>query len=211
MTLPGRSRFVMEAKPAPRAGVTLFCVREHLPSLWTRMVLNEKEVAGARIEWIKPGQPNHDLLVLNPSLVLPTLADRDTVIHPARVIAEYLDERYPHPRLLPPDPAVRARLRMTMQRFEQDLFPWAQTVMEGKTAEAKAARKSLQDALLASSRLFTPRGWFLSPDFSLVDCAWGALFSQLSTLGVKLAGDTQNLVKYAERVFARPAIQRALR
>jgi RNA polymerase-associated protein len=201
----------MDTKPAPRAGVTLFCARDSLPCLWTRMVLAEKEVAGARIEWIKPGQPNHDLLVLNPSLVLPTLADRDTVIHPARVIAEYLDERYPHPRLLPPDPAVRARLRMTMMRFEQELFPWAQTILEGKAADAKPARKLLNDALLASARLFPLRGWFLSPDFSLVDCAWGALMSQLGPLGMKLSGDTVNLVKYAERVFARPGIQRALR
>src|SRR5688500_17441481 len=106
MVLPGRSRYVMDTKPAPRAGVTLFCGRDHLPSLWTRMVLAEKEVAGARIEWIKPGQPNHDLLVLNPAQILPTLADRDTVIYPAQVIAEYLDERYPHPRLLPLDPAT---------------------------------------------------------------------------------------------------------
>ncbi|HSW11328.1 MAG TPA: glutathione S-transferase N-terminal domain-containing protein, partial [Solimonas sp.] len=87
----------MDSKPAPRSGLTLFCARDSIACLWTRIVLAEKDVDGARIEWVTPGKPNHDLMVLNPTLALPTLADRETVIHPAQVINEYLDERYPHP------------------------------------------------------------------------------------------------------------------
>ena len=106
MSLRARSKFVPENKPAPRAGVTLFCERDSLQSHWARLVLAEKEVEGARIEWTNPGKPSEDLLVLNPQLTLPTLTDRDVAIHPARVIVEYLDERYPHPRLMPADLAL---------------------------------------------------------------------------------------------------------
>src|SRR3546814_4352685 len=75
--LPGKSRYVMDARPAPRAGVTLFCARGELPSSWVRVVLAEKDVDGARIEQLTPGKPHQDLMVLNPSGELPTLVDRD--------------------------------------------------------------------------------------------------------------------------------------
>ncbi|MGH8630980.1 MAG: glutathione S-transferase N-terminal domain-containing protein, partial [Burkholderiales bacterium] len=192
-------------------GLTLFCSRVGLGSLWTRIVLHEKEVDNARLEWVLPGQLNQDLLVLNPSLDLPTLADRDTVIHPASVIVEYLDERYPHPKLMPPDPAARARLRMVLLRFEQQLFPWAERILaDGKSPEAKEARQALADALAGSLRMFPARGWFLGLDYNLVDCAWAALMSRLPALGLKLGGDTQALSKYGERLLARPSVRAAL-
>lgn len=209
-SLRTRSKYVMEGKPAPKAGLTLFCTRDSLACLWTRIVLAEKDVDGARIEWVNPGKPNHDLLVLNPSLALPTLADRETVIHPAQVINEYLDERYPHPKLSPPDPAAKARLRMALMRFEQDLFPLAHKVLADKGNEAKAARQALTDALATSQRMFPARGWFLGLDYNLADCAWAALFSQLPRLDLKPTGDNQALLRYAERLLHRPAVRKAL-
>lgn len=211
MAIPARTKYVMDSKPAPRAGLTLFCAQDSVGSLWARIVISEKDVDGARIEWITPGRPNHDFLVLNPAQTLPTLADRDTVIHPAHVIAEYLDERYPHPRLLPPDPATRARLRMAMMRFGQDLFPATEAALRGKGADARAARKTLADALLQNARLFPARGWFLGTEFSLADCGWAALFWQARPLELKFTGEAQNMIKYAERLFSRPAVQRVLR
>lgn len=211
MSLRARSKYVMDSKPANRAGLTLFCTRSGLGCLWTRIVLAEKDVDSARLEWVLPGRMNQDLLVLNPALDLPTLADRDTVIHPAAVIAEYLDERYPHPKLMPPDPAARARVRMALLRFEHDLFPWAEKALADKgTAEGKQARQALSDALAASQRMFPARGWFLGLEYNLADCAWAALFAQLPQLGLKLGGDTHTLVKYAERLLARPAVRAAL-
>lgn len=210
MTLRARSKYVMDSKPAPRAGLTLFCSRDSLACLWTRIVLAEKDVDGARIEWINPGKPNHDLLVLNPTLELPTLADRDTVIHPAQVINEYLDERFPHPKMSPPDPAARAKLRMAVLRLERDLLPLAQRAISDKGADGKAAKLALAEALLASQRMFPARGWFLGLDYNLADCAWAALFSQLPQLNLKLGGDVQPLLRYAERLLHRPAVRKAL-
>lgn len=211
MAIPAKSRFVMEGKPAPRAGLTLFCTREDIPSLWTRIVLAEKDVDGARIEWVSLGKPHHDLLLLNPSATLPTLADRDTVIFPAGIVAEYLDERYPHPRLVPSDPAAKARLRMVLGHVETEMYALAATIMAApKSADAKAARKLLGENLLASSRLFPQRGWCLGLDYNLADCAWAALFARLPALGLKLPADP-GLQRYAERLLLRPSVQSALR
>lgn len=211
MTLRARTKYVIPDKPAPRAGVTLFVARGALDSHWARLVLAEKDVDGARIETIQPGKPNHDLAILNPAMTLPTLIDRDTVIHPASVLVEYLDERYPHPRLLPSDPAARARVRMAVLRIEQDCFPLVAQIIGGNAAEARAARKTLGDNLLGSARLFPARGWFLGQDYNLADCAWAVLFHHLVPLGLKLPADMAPMVKYAERLFSRPAFQRSLR
>lgn len=210
MSLRARSKYVMDTKPAQRAGLVLYCSRDSLACLWTRIVLAEKDVDGARIEWVNPARPNQDLLVLNPTLDLPTLSDRETVIHPAAVINEYLDERFPHPKLSPPDPAARARLRMALLRLERDLFPLAQRALSEKGTDAKAAKLALAEALAASQRMFPARGWFLGLDYNLADCAWAALFTQLPQLGLKLSGDIQPLVKYAERLLHRPAVRKAL-
>lgn len=211
MSLRSRTKYIIPDKPAPRAGVTLFAARDTLDSHWARLVLAEKDVDGARLEIVAPGKPNHDLAVLNPAMTLPTLVDRDTVIHPASVVVEYLDERYPHPKLLPADPAARARVRMAVQRIEHDFFPLVPRIQRGPAADAKAARKLLADHLTTSARMFPVRGWFLGQDYNLADCALAVLFHQLPPLGLKLPADMQVMVKYAERLFMRPAFQRTLR
>ena len=211
MSLRARTKFVAENKPAVRAGVTLFCDRDSLQSHWVRLVLMEKDVDGARIEWVSANKPHEDLLILNPELTLPTLIDRDTVIHPASVIAQYLDERYPIPRLMPSDPAVRARLRMVLARLENDLFPMAGFILAGK-GDVKTARKTLTEHLITSAKLCPPaRGWFMGLDYNLVDCAWAVLLYRLGSLNLKLPNDVAPLVRYAERLFARPAFQKTLR
>lgn len=211
MALPGKSRYVMDGRPAPRAGVALFFAKDQLPSRWTRIVLAEKDVDGARSESVIAGRPHQDLMVLNPSGELPTLVDRDTVLYPAAIIAEYLDERYPHPALLPADPAARARVRMIVSRVDRELFPLAAAILAApKSPGAKLARKQLQDALGGSARLFPARGWCLGLDYNLADCAWAALFSAIAPLGLKLPADPA-LQRYVERLLARPAVQSVLR
>ncbi len=202
----------MQTRPGARAGLTLFCSPANFGSLWARIVLTEKDVDHARTEWVRPGsKPHPDLVVLNPTLTLPTLADRDAVIYPAGIICEYLDERYPHPRLTPQDPAARALLRMMLSRMEQELLPLAQAIIDAPRAPAaKAQRKQLTDSLMASSAYFPLRGWCMGLDFNLADCAWGALLSQLSALQIKLPADPL-LLRYMERVLARPSIQTCLR
>lgn len=209
MSVRARSKYVMDGRPTVRSGLTLYCAPHSIPSLWVRLVLAEKDVDSARVEWVSPSRPNQDLLVLNPSLELPTLADRDLVLHAAAVIAEYLDERYPHPKLMPPDPAARARLRMALLEFQQHLFPLAEQARE-RGDDGKTARKALGEALQRYQRLFPARGWFLGLEYNLADCAWAALLSQLPQLGLKSAEDIPWLAPYAGRLLARPSVRTAL-
>lgn len=212
MSIPAKSKYVMQTRPGARAGLTLFCSPANFGSLWARIVLTEKDVDHARTEWVRPSsKPHPDLVVLNPTLSLPTLADRDAVIYPAGIICEYLDDRYPHPRLTPQDPAARALLRMMLARMEQELLPLAQSIIdEPRAPTAKAQRKRLTDSLVASSAYFPQRGWCMGLEFSLADCAWGALLSQLSALQIKVPDDPQ-LLRYIERVLARPSVLACLR
>lgn len=208
MSLRAKSKFVPASKPAGHAGALLFCSADAVPCHWARLVLAEKDVESARVIYEQPERPSEDLLVLNPGRTLPTLADRDTVIYPARVIAEYLDERFPHPPMMPPEPAMRANLRMVMDRLEQDFFPLAAVMAAGDGGRAARVQCFAQLSMVA--RLFPARGWFLGLDYSIVDCAWGALLWRLQQIGAGFPADAESIQKYATRVFARPAFQRSL-
>ncbi len=211
MSLRAKTKYIAPSKPAHNAGMTLFCSADAIPCHWARLVLAEKDVDSARIEIQKPGRVSEDLLVLNPEQILPTLTDREAVIYPARVIVEYLDERYPHPPMLPAEPSARARLRMVMDRLEQDFFSAVVAIEQGPPAAARAARKRLTDHLLSSARLFPARGWFLGmSDYSVVDCAWVALFWRLSELQLVLPAGADPIRHYSQRAFARPSFARSL-
>jgi len=211
MAIPAKSKYVMDARPGARAGITLFCAPDDLAGLWARIVLAEKDIDHARVEWVRPGRPHQDLMVLNPAAILPTLVDRSAVVYPGGIIAEYLDERYPHPRLLPQDPAARALIRMLLARMEREMLPLAQSVLAApKSVEARGARRQLTEDLAASSRFFPQRGWCLGQEFNLADCAWAALLSQLPALQMKLPAEPA-LQRYAQRVLLRPSVQSCLR
>lgn len=210
MSLRAKSKYVPAAKPANNAGVTLYCSATGVACHWIRLVLAEKDLDGVRMLMVAPGRPNEDLVQLNPSQSLPTLTDRETVIHPASVIAEFLDDRYPHPPMMPPEAAMRARLRMVMGRLEHDWLALMKVIETGPPAQGKLARKQLADQLVANARLFPSRGWFLGLDFGIVDCAWAALLWRLASLNVPLPGGGDPIRRYAERVFARPSFVASL-
>ena len=63
-----------------------------------------------------------DIVTMNPYGEVPVLAERDFVLYEANIICEYLDERFPHPQLMPSEPVVRARVRLLMFNFERELF-----------------------------------------------------------------------------------------
>lgn len=204
-----KSKFVQSVKPASHAGVTLFCSKDAVPCHWVRLVLAEKDVDSARVSIELPNRPSEDLLTLNPGRTLPTLSDRETVMFPARVIAEYLDERFPHPPMMPQDPAARASLRMAMDRLEQELFPLAVAAARDD-ASGRAARAQCAEQFIVLARLFPARGWFLGMDYSIVDCAWSALLWRFALLRIEAPPAAVAVQKYAQRVFARPAFQRSL-
>ncbi|MBL6751210.1 MAG: glutathione S-transferase N-terminal domain-containing protein [Nevskia sp.] len=188
----------------------LFVAENSVGSDWARLVLAEKEVDGAQLKVIRPGTPDEDFLILNPGQSLPTLADREGVLVGARVIVEYLDERYPHPPLMPQAPAGRARARMAMQRIEQELFPLAESPERAGTRAAQAAEASLQAHLRSAAASLPKQGWFLGREYTLVDCAWAALLRLLPQDGAGLPAEHASaLRRYAASLAARPAFRRS--
>ncbi len=208
MALRLRARVPMPPiKPAANAGLTLYVSPDSLHGDWARLVLAEKDVDTAVVKIITPGKVDEDFLILNPAQTLPTLADREGVISSARVIVEYLDERYPHPPLMPQEPAGRARVRMSLHRIEHELFPLA-VAMTGTGAEANAARKQLIEGLKAGARFFPARGHILGPECSLADTAWAVLLRRVQMAKLALPPEAASVGAYGARLFARPGFQR---
>ncbi len=196
-----RSRLATHTKPAPVAGLILFVAQNDLWCDWTALTLLEKSLEDSRIDLVTPGKPNEDFLVINPQMHLPALTDRELLITGAPVVAEYLDERYPHPRLVPQDPANRAKLRMTMEQFRVDIFPLLQEVLAPK-ASAKS-RAALAELVAASARWFGMRGFFLGNEYTLADLAWAVWFKGVQRAGLKLPAGT---AAYREKLGQRKAI-----
>ncbi len=193
--------------------MTLFSDPADWRSHRTRLVVAEKGIS-AEVCDVNPASPPEDLLALNPYYSLPTLVDRDLVLYDARVIMEYLDERFPHPPLLPPDPINRARSRLLLMRIESE---WAEPVAAlenairaGESRQGTALRKQLVESLSASADLFAARRFFLSDDFSMVDCALAPLLWRLDRLKISVPKEAQPVHAYCERVFARPSFVASL-
>lgn len=197
------------ALPNKRSVMTLYSDSQSIDSHRVRLVLAEK---GITVDVIHV-DPNHlpdDLLELNPYATLPTMVDRDLVLYDTKTIIEYLDERFPHPTLLPVYPVARAKYRLMVHRIEKDWYPLFDEVISGNKAAATSARNQLRDSLVALTAAFAEKSYFLSDDFSLIDCALAPLLWRLSSVGIKLPTKAQAITEYAERVFARPSFKASL-
>jgi len=198
MALSQRSRTVL----------TLYSSADSVHCHRVRLVLAAKGVVYDLVT-VNPRSPPEDLLDLNPYNSVPTLVDRDLVLYDTSVVCEYLDERYPHPPLMPVDPLSRARLRLAIVRIERDWIPLVDQVLAGgRTAET--ARKRLRDALLSSIPLFKAAKFFLNPELSLADCALAPLIWRLPNLGVQLPREAHVISDYGERIFRNPGFTRSL-
>lgn len=175
----------------------------------TRVVLAEKGIRFELFE-VDLADPPEDLLDLNPYHSVPTLVDRDLVLYESRVIMEYLDERFPHPPLMPIDPVNRARFRLALYRIENDWYPLLPRIESNRRAEADRARLTLRDGLIASAAVFDAKPFFLSDEFSLVDCTLAPLLWRLPHLGIDLPPGARSVVAYGERVFSRPTFRHSL-
>lgn len=187
-----------------RSVPTLFSEKTDVYSHQVRIVLAEKGVA-YEIENVQRGSISEDLMEVNPRGNTPTLVDRDLVLSNARIIMEYLDERFPHPPLMPVYPVLRAQCRLNMHRIEQDWFTLMDLVEQDPEApEAKKALKQLKEEILALAPVFSDSQYFLSEDFSLVDCYIAPLLWRMHNLGVEFTGKGSAAVKaYMGRVFKR--------
>ncbi len=192
-----------------RSVMTMYSSARSVYSHRVRLVLAEKNITVEIVD-VEPGELPEDLLDLNPYGNLPTLADRDLVLYESGIIMQYLDERFPHPPLLPVDPVSRARSRQLMYRVDLDWYLLAGRI-GGKTgAEADAARKQLAESLTASAPIFAAKPFFMCEELSLVDCCIVPLLWRLPMLGVKLPKQAQSVLDYGERMFARDAFKKSL-
>ena len=177
-----------------------------------RIVLAEKGVTVDIID-VDPEQLPEEVSELNPYNSLPTLVDRDLALYESKVMMEYLDERFPHPPLLPVYPVARGESRQYIYRIERD---WCRLVDEilagGNQKSLDKARKELRDSLLTIAPIFTEKPFFMSEEFTLVDCCLAPILWRLPQLGVSLPQTRQSkpLIEYMQRLFDRPSFQESL-
>jgi len=193
-----------------RSVMTLFSRPTDIHSHRTRLVLAEKNI-NIEISNIPGPDLPEDLMDLNPYHTVPTLIDRDLTLYDSRVIIEYLDERFPHPPLMPVDPVTRAQFRLALFRIETDWYSIAEEAENSNDKKLGAkSRKLLRESILQSMELFGARPYFLSEDFSLVDCTIAPLLWRLPVYGVDLGPEAEPIEAYMNRVFARRSFQESL-
>ena len=190
--------------------MTLFSAPAELQSHRVRIVLAEK-ASEIEIISVVPGRYPEDLLDLNPYRSLPTLVDRDLVLYDARVILDYLDERFPHPPLMPVDPVLRAQFRLAMYRFERDWYGLADQI-ERETDRKQQAKlkKELSDTIVQTADVFKVKPFFLSDEFSVVDATIAPILWRLRRYEVELPPEAAPLARYAAHILARPAFRASL-
>lgn len=199
----------MVSSPRIRNTLTLFSALDCVVCHRVRLVLAAKGVTYDMVP-VDPAKPPDDLLELNPYHSVPTLVERDLVLYSASVVSEYLDERYPHPPLMPVDPLSRARLRLSMLRLEHDWVPQVQAIQAGNKVQAEAARKRLKEHVMAALPLFKVSKFFLNTEMSLADCALAPIIWRLPSLGVALPKDAKLIEDYGARIFRNPGFARSM-
>ena len=193
-----------------RSVMTLFsrptCIHSHR----TRLVLAEKNI-NIEISSVDGPELPEDLMDLNPYHTMPTLVDRDLVLYDSRVIIEYLDERFPHPPLMPVDPVTRAQFRLALFRIETDWYQHAEQYEgDGDRKLSSKSRKMLRESILASVELFAAKQYFLSDEFSLVDSSIAPILWRLPIYGIDLGSQAEPIEAYMKRVFERRSFQESL-
>lgn len=174
-----------------------------------RFVLHEKAIT-ADIEYYDPANAPEDLLELNPTGVAPTLIERDLVLYDSRIIMEYLDERFPHPPLHQMDPVSRANARMVIKRIDQEWYQLLDEITGSGEKKSARAKKMLRESLLAAAPAFAARPYFMSDEFSLIDCVIAPLLWRLPSIGIDVCSQNEAINNYAQRIFKRPAFRRSL-
>jgi RNA polymerase-associated protein len=194
-----------------RSIMTLYSGSLDIHSHRVRIVLAEK---GVSVEVVNTDGNDkdklQDLVELNPYGSIPTLVDRDLVLYDSNIIMEYLDERFPHPPLMPVYPVARAKTRLMIHRIDREWGDLVRKIEKGKPAEAQAACKELRNYLIKLAPAFNGSSFFLNEEFSLVDCCIAPILWRLGSLGITLPSEAKAVIKYAERIFARDSFQASL-
>lgn len=192
-----------------RSVMTLFSDPRNMHSHRVRVVVAEKNIAVDIVDTDPLGIPE-DVAEVNPYGTLPTLLDRELALYESRIIMEYLDERFPHPPLLPADPVARANCRLLLYRIERDWYRLADMIADGGKP-ATRARRELRDSLVSTAPVFSAKPYFMSDEFTLADASMAPLLWRLPLLGVEITGNAARVVNtYAKRLFLREPFVRSL-
>ena len=182
------------------------CIRSHQ----VRFVLREKGIT-TDIQNVDGKKVPEDLIALNPYASIPTLTDRELVIYDSGVIIEYLDERYPHPPLMPVSPVDRAKIRLALVSLEADIVS---TAIELDAAlgsrNENSLRKRLKSMLNASLDLFSSNKYFLNDELTVIDCVLAPILWRLEYFGISLGKEQKAISDYMEVVFSRETFQNSL-
>ncbi len=189
--------------------MNLYTTADSIECHRTRIVLTEKDIAHECIQVDLKKLPE-DLVDLNPYSSVPTLVDRELVLYNSRVIMEYLEERFPHPPLMPVGPVQRAQTRLALFRVEHDWFPLVDTIENGSEKAAARAKKELTESIASVAEVFNAMPFFFSEDFSLVDASVAPILWRLPHYGIELPKEARAVVDYAERLFDREGFQQSL-
>ncbi len=192
-----------------RSIMTLYSGPTDIYSHQVRIVLAEKGVSVDIIN-VDANHPSEDLTELNPYGTLSTLVDRDLVLFNSHIIMEYLDERFPHPPLLPVYPVARAKCRLLMYRIERDLYQRVKSIEEGSPKQAQAEGEALKKDLVLMEPIFAEKPYFMNDEFTLVDCVLSPLLWRLSYLGIQLPRSAKAIANYENRLFDRESFQASL-
>lgn len=192
---------------AKRTIMSLYSDSDDVYSHQVRIVLAEK---GVNVEVFPADQcgGKPEFLAMNPYGTFPTLLDRDLILYEARIIMEYLDERFPHPPLLPVYPVARAEARKMMHRIETDWYALMRQIVSNQ--DPKKAQELLAESLLHLDPVFADKPYFLSDEFSLLDCVLAPLLWRLQTLGIEIPTKAKGLLNYMQRLFNRDSFQSSL-
>ncbi len=167
-----------------------------------RFVLFEKGMDFQIIDVDLYNKPE-DIAVMNPYNQVPILVERDLVLYESNIINEYIDERFPHPQLMPADPIMRARARLFLYRFEKELFSQIDNLDSASQQKSDKARQIIRDNLVQIAPVFTKQKFMLGDEFSMLDVAIAPLLWRLEHYQITMPKQAVPLLKYAERMFTR--------
>ena len=174
-----------------------------------RLVLAEKDI-DTEVKYIHEDSIPEELAELNPYGTVPTMVDRELTLYDSQIILEYLDERFPHPPLMPVDPMSRAVNRQLRYRIMRDLYKLAEELDSENEIAAAGARRNLRNSLLAIDPAFSQMPYFMSEEYTLVDCCMAPLLWRLEAYGIRLPASARALRRYAESLFERDAFQSSM-
>ena len=200
MIIPARGRSI----------ISVYSVSDSYDSHRIRFLLKTKNISSVDIIEVDPSNPPEDLIHINPYHSTPTVVDRDLALYGMTVITEYLDERYPHPPLMPPDPVTRAKLRLYTYRLEKDWLSFIPALENGTEAEKEVARKELFDKLCASEDLFSETKFFLSEYMTLVDTCLAPFLWRLEHYGLDWEELPKAIRTYAHMIFRKESFKQSV-